>query len=315
VAGNQLPGGGGVTSVEPTDEFLPAPDLSRCRRLAETSLFGFNVPEQNLNCTIRHRLHPVLGLVSGGVVLIRGQVENAAFADFVDYRNFMPMTGGSLDDVLLPNGVRLRVVEPLRRIDLSYASPNGRLRFECSQEAIMPAASEPGGNRFTQAMATAGELVLDGERIEIDGYCLREHSWTALGEEDDAALPLGWAGAVFGPDLAFHFSAQDGRFLDSTKLRWGYVWRDGETRPLDAAWMRTGRAADGAAPTGVEVRLRDATGETYELAGETRARAPINLWPNMIDQACLMRYRLNGRCCYGDFQDFQCNSFLRTTRA
>jgi hypothetical protein len=163
-------------------------------------------------------------------------------------------------------------------------------------------------------MATVGELILDGERIAIDGYFVREHNRDARRENGSRALPVGCGGVVFGPDLAFHFAARDGAFLDRSKLDWGYVWRDGETRPLDAAWMRTGRAADGAAPTGVEVRLRDVDGETYELAGETRARAPINLWPNMIDQVCLMRFRHNGRSCHGDFQDFQCNEFLRATR-
>lgn len=280
----------------------------------EHILFGFNVPEQNLSCTVRHWLHPSLGLVSGGVVLVRGQVDNAAFADFIDLRGFMPMKGGNGDDLRFPNGVRLRFVDSPERIDLDYASADGRLQFRCCQKALMPATSEPDRCRLTQAMATTGEIVLDGERIAIDGHFVREHSWAAQSNEDHSTLPEGRVGAVFGPDLAFHFSAQDGNFLDRSKLRWGYVWRDGETRPLDAVWMRTGRAADGAAPTGVEVRLSDANGEIYELAGETRARAPINVDPGMIDQICLMRFRLSGRRCHGNFHDLQPNSFLRTTR-
>lgn len=304
-----------VVAVDPVDELLHPPGDPSDPSAAETSFFGFNVPEHDLNCAIHHRLHPVPGLVSGGVVLIRGEVENAAFADYIDYRNFMPMPRGDLDDVLYPSGVRVRVVEPLERVELSYAAPDGRLRFELDQEALMPAAGKLGGGHFTQAMRTRGELALDGERIEIDGYFTRDRSWSSARPEKDREIsPLAWAGAVFGPDLAFHFSAHDGECLDREKLRWGYVWRDGETQPLEAAWMRTGRRDDGAAPTGVEVRLLDAGGETYEMAGETRARAPLNVWPNMIDQMCLMRYRLNGRQCHGDFRDLQFNSFLRSTR-
>lgn len=305
----------GVVAVDPADELLHPLVVPDDPTAAETSSLGFNVPERDLNCAIHHWLHPVLGLVSGGVVLIRGEAENAAFADYIDHHAFMPMTRGDLDDVVYPSGVRVRVVEPLEMIELSYAPPGGRLRFELVLEALMPAAGKPGGGRFTQAMRTRGELVLDGERIEIDDYFTRERRWSAVRLEDDGpTAPLAWVGAVFGPDLALHFSARDGECLEREKLSWGYVWRDGETRPLEAAWMRTSRGNDGAAPKGVEVRLLDTGGETYEIAGETRARAPLNVWPNMLNQLCLMRYRLNGRHCHGDFQDLQSNSFLRSTR-
>lgn len=305
----------GVVAVDPADELLHPPLSADDPTATETSFFGFNVPEHDLNCTIHYLHHPFLGAVSGGVLLIRGESENAAFADYIDYRNFMPMPGGDLDDVAYPSGVRVRLVEPLELIELSYVAPDGRLRFELVQEALMPAAGMPGGGRFTQAMRTRGRLVLDGERIEIDGYFTRERRWAAVQPEDHKpSPPLAWAGAVFGPDLALHFSAHDGERLDREKLSWGYAWRDGETRPLEAAWMRTRRGADHAAPKGVEVRLLDAGGETYEMTGETRARAPLNVQPNVLDQRCLMRYRLNGRDCHGDFQELQLNSFLRSTR-
>lgn len=307
--------GAGVAVVDQADELRPRSGADDPAAAAEISLFGFNVPELDLNCAVHHRRDPVLGLVSGGVVLIRGEAGNAAFADYIDYRDSMPMPSTGLGAVTYPSGVRIRVVEPLERLELSYAAPDDRLRFELAQEALMPAAGEPGGGSFTQAMQSRGELVLDGELIEIDCYFTRERRWSPTRiEEDCPGPPLARAGAVFGPDLALHFRAHDGEHLDSEKLRWGYVWRDGETRPLEAAWMRTSRGGDGAAPTGVEVRLLDARGETYEMVGETRARAPINVWPDRLDQICLMRYRLDGRHCHGDFRDLQSNSFLRSTR-
>ena len=308
--------GVGVVAIDPADELLHPPVTADDPTAVETSFFGFNVPERDLNCTIHHQHHAVLGVVSGGVILISGEAENAAFADYIDCHDFMPMPHGDLDDVAYPGGLRVQVVEPLELIELSYVAPDGRLRFELVQEALMPAVGEPGGGRFTQAMRTRGELVLDGERIEIDGYFTRERCWDAVRPENDKpSIPLAWAGAVFGPDLALHFTAYDGECLDKEKLSWGYVWRDGETRPLEAAWMRTGRGADRAAPTGVEVKLLDASGETYEMTGETRARAPVNIRPDLLDQMCLMRYRLDGRNCHGDFQDLQPNGFLRSTRS
>jgi hypothetical protein len=311
-----LPDSIDVVAVDPVDEFLHLPGGAGDPNATETSFFGFNVPERNLNCLIHHRLHPPQALASGGVVLIQGEAGNAAFADYIDYHAFMPMPSGDLDDIVYPSGVRVQVVKPLELVELSYASPDGRLRFELAQEALMPAAGRPDGGHFAQAMRTCGEFVLDGERIEIDGYFTREHRWSAAQFKDDRPTQsLAWASAVFGPDLALHFSARDGKCLERGNLRWGYVRREGETRPLEAVWMRTGRGADGAAPTGVEVRLLDTVGETHEMTGETRARVPLNVWPSVIDQMCLMQFRLNGRKCHGDFRDLQHNSFLRSTRS
>jgi hypothetical protein len=303
-------------AAHPADELLhPLSDHDDDPHAVETLSFGFSVGERDLNCSIDHSLHPVHGLVSGGVVLTRGVVHNAAFADYIDYRIPMPMPNGDLDDVLYPSGVRVSVVEPLQRIELSYAGQNERVRFELVQEAVMPAVSPAEGGHFVQAMHTKGELVLDGEQIAIDGYFTRHRSWSvARAEGNEPTPPLGRVSAVFGPDLALHFLAHDGTGLSSKNLKWGYVWRDGEPRPINAVWMRTGRGEDGAAPIGVEARLLDANGETYELAGETCARAPLSVWPELIDQRCLMKYRMHGRQCYGDFQDIQRNSFLRSVR-
>ncbi len=307
--------GVGVVAVEPTDELLHPPSSPGDPDAAETSYFGFSVPERDLNCAIYHWFHPVLGLVSGGVILVRGEVESAARADFIDYRNFMPMPTGDIDDVTHPSGVRVRVVKPLEEIELAYSSADGRLSFELVQRALMPAAGKPGGGHFAQAMVTSGELVLDGERIEIGGSFTRDRSWSTPRPESNHEMPpLGWAGAVFGEDLALHFSAHDGDELDAAGLRWGYVFRDGETRGVAAVAMRTARGPDGAAPRALEVELRDSAGDRYELSGEVRARAPLSVWPNMIDQMCLMEYRLGGRRTFGDFQDLQFNTFLRGLR-
>jgi hypothetical protein len=111
--------------------------------LAEGLLFGFSAPEQYLNCAIRHWLHPD-GTVTGGIVLVRRQVANSAFADFIDYRHRVPMSDFGADEFRFPCGVHLAVVEPQRAIELSYASPDGRLTFRCRQQSLRRVA---GGRR------------------------------------------------------------------------------------------------------------------------------------------------------------------------
>jgi hypothetical protein len=289
-----------LTSGEPTDT-------------ARSLFFGFSVAERDLNCVIRHWLHPG-GTVTGGIVAVQGQVANAACANFIDYRHRTPIPEVTAGGILFPGGLRLEVIEPLRRLQLSYASPDGRFSFRCEQTALGPLTPEPTADHLIQPMEVDGELSLDGERMRIDGYAIHEQRRSRRRETVALTSPLGRGSAIFGPDLAIHFSARDGRSLDRAGLDHGYIWRGDETRTLEAAWMSTGRGSDGTAPAWVEVRLADSGGEIYELAGETRARVPINLRFDLVDQICLMEYRLNGRRCFGDFHDLQPHSFLRTAR-
>lgn len=283
--------------------------------LSETSYFGFNIPEQAINCEVYYWLHPVLGVASGGVMLWRGHKDYSPAAEHLNYQNFLPFPDGDLADVTYANGVRIEVLDPAKVVKVSYRSDDGRVAFEFTSSAIMPAAVRLDGLHFAQAMRTQGHLELDGESFDIDGHFTRDRSWSSPRSEISRQIPpLTWGAAVFGDDLAFHFVAHDQSAFDGEPPHWGYVYKDGALREITRLQKVTKRASDGIVPVGVDVVIGDSAGDRYTINGVSQARLPVSIWPNMVTHFVQMRYSLDGRVGYGDFQDIQFANFFHSSR-
>ena len=307
------PGSRAIAPVQAEDEYLHRGE-SEGPELSETSFFGFNIPEAAIDCEIYHWFHPNLRMMSGGLMIFRGKKAYAAQADYLDYRNFMPWPQGDIDDVTYPTGVRIKVLKPLARFEISFRSPDGDTAFDFVSTAIMPPAGRGDGHHFVQAMHCEGELVLNGKRHCIDGFTTRDRSYGLLrSEAPHDAPPLAWGAAVFDRDLAFHFVGVDSEDLTAESIRWGYVWRDGRLWDIVRMRKNTERGGDGARPTGATIELEDGGGCRHLLTARALARLPMPFWPNMVTQLTLMEYRLpDGRTGHGDYQDVLFGHFLRT---
>ncbi len=284
--------------------------------LSETSYVGFNIPEAAIDAQIYHWFHPELGIVSGGIIIWQGLRETSADADYIDYRNFMPYPSGSVTVQQYPTGVRVEVLEPMKRLKVSFESPDGRTRLEMISEAVMPPAGRADGKHFAQAMRNRGELVLNGVSHRIDGHFTRDRSYDAPRAEIQRPIPpMTWGAAVFGDDLALHFVGFDAPEQSEDAIQWGYVW-DGNSLATPVSMQKvTTREADGVTPDGAELEIVDDRGRTFSMKATMLARLPMSFWPNMITNLILMRYELpDGRVGYGDYQDIVFNTFLREAR-
>lgn len=88
-----------------------------------------------------------------------------------------------LRDVRLPNGNHLQALEPLTRYRVRYSDP-GRFEADVTLEALRPPHSHPlgvapfwKGRHFDQAMHVTGQVVLDGEVLDVDSLSIRDRSW------------------------------------------------------------------------------------------------------------------------------------------
>ncbi len=315
--------GGAIESASERDELLhPAPADAPFSH-TETSYFGFNVPEQALNGEVYVWFHPVLGTASAGFFCWRGVKPTTLAAEYFDYRAFLPMPKGDIDDYALPCGLHVTVEEPLQRIRVRWDDAARETRLDLISEALMPPAVKPGGGHFVQAMRVRGELVLRGERCAIDGRFTRDRSWGAPREEQPVPVPpLAWLVGAFDDDRAFHVQAFDSAELEpewagryafpppGANLRFGYVRTGGETRGLVRAAKRTERDADGIAPRAYALELEDETGATHTLRGEVVARLPWHPWPNVWVHMCQVRWEWDGRVAWGDAQDMAFNDHV-----
>ncbi|HKT73099.1 MAG TPA: hypothetical protein VJQ47_09430 [Steroidobacteraceae bacterium] len=291
----------------------------------ETSYFGFNIPERQLNGEIYVWFHPVLKVMSASVYIWTGIKSSTLACEYINHHHFLPFpTHGIADYKIEPLGLHIRVIEPLRSVQIDLDDRARGVSFSCRQDAIMPPGVRPGGHHFTQAMKTTGWLSLHGERMEINGYFSRDRSWGKERREDALALPpLTWMVGVFDDEFAFHALAHDDPSLSpewvqafpgvkaGEALAWGYLWRDGELTSIARARKLTRRDQNGLAPSCVELTLEDVRGRHLSIRGTVQARMPWQTWQNMNTFFCQTRWECESRIGYGDLQDVQFNDFTR----
>ncbi len=291
--------------------------------LIETSYFGFNIPEEQLNCEIYHWYHPKLGVSSGGVFIYRGIKPVQTAAEYLDFRSYMPMPENTVD-CTQHSGIRVDMLEPSKRFRVRYEAVARATSFDFESEAIMPLPIRANGGHLTQAMRTHGKLVLRGREYKIDGHFTRDRSWGDPRTETPLPIPvLGWNVGVFGDDFAFHTAAFDSpkyhpertktypSITDATNHLWGYVWKGGKLRGVKHVDQITDHGPDGLYPTGMRLRIEDSEGDTHDIKGTVIGGLPFNPWNNMTAYFCLARWECDGRIGHGDLQDCAWNDYVQ----
>jgi hypothetical protein len=152
----------------------------------ETFWTSFNVPERKMGGWFYNQIlknQGDHGLCNGGA-----WVWDASDAPALYERNqgglALPPGPRDLRNIALPNGNTIRMLEPLERYHMTYSDP-GRFEADLVFDAVMepnphPAGCAPfwRGRHWDQAMHVTGAIVLDGERIAVDCYSVRDRSWS-----------------------------------------------------------------------------------------------------------------------------------------
>jgi hypothetical protein len=313
-----------LPSIGAEDEFLHPPAESGHHSSTETSYFGFNIPEHALNGEIYVWFHPILQVISASVYIWRGLVPHTLAADFVSHHHFLPFPKAGIADYEIPDiGLRIRVLEPLKSIEIDFDDPDRDVDFTLRLDAIMPPGVRPGAKHFTQIMKTRGRLNLYGETFKIDGYFGRDRSWSQERREVGRNMPpLTWTVGAVDDSFAFHVVAYDSpeddpdwralyRMAPEDNLMWGFVFRDGELFPVVRARKHTRREPDGVSPRRVTLELEDGGGARHAFRGEVMARMPWQTWQTINTWFCQMRWEGERGVGYGDLQDMQMNEFMR----
>ena len=173
-------------------ELVPADDDFHDEELTdrwwetETCWFSWNVPERNLGGWTYCQARPNANICNGGAWVWD---DRAAYPWELAYRaeysglQLPPRAERDMRDFEWPNGVHVRVVEPLTTYAVPYSDP-GALEVDLVFEAIMAPNLHPDGvvpffkgAHFDQAGHVTGTMVLHGEEIPIDCYSVRDRSW------------------------------------------------------------------------------------------------------------------------------------------
>lgn len=285
------------------DEGLHRAERGARPDLSETTTLGFHVPEREIAGAVRVWFHPVLESVSAAVLIWQGAKGHALEAEHFDYRSHLPYPAPDVDDYQLGNGLHLKVIEPLARIQVDFAHEPTDTRLALTSTAIMPAAVPAAGRHFVQAMRNDGELVLRGERHPISGFYTRERSWGRRhSEAPQAEPPRGWLAGVLDDGFAFHVRMpSESPGADPDPL-FGYVRRAGETFGVVDIEVRTELADDRLSPAAVALTLEDSGGASHAIRALVTARLPWSPWPNVLSHWCQLRLECAGRVGHGELQ-------------
>lgn len=271
----------------------------------ETAWFSFCNPERRLGGWFYTMARPNIGTVAGGAWIwdhtahLPWEVLYSA-----NYSALQLPRDQDLDNITLPTGVSIRVLEPCMSYALGY-NDGDRLQAALRFDGVMP--PEPltstgstfgHAHHFDQIGRVTGELVLHGETIPIDSLSVRDRTWGRRPEDRprQAAYVTGVATAAHG------FLAVTNVEADRNPVAYGFLRRDGHTVRLIGGERRIVRDTEQGWITRIELQAKDANGRELVAIGEPVSRIIINRH-TFIDINSLIRWDMNGESGWGEDQD------------
>ena len=286
----------------------------------ESAWFGFAIPERDMIGFV-YFFHDVrTGVSGGGPALWDPGGEETYDCLFYDWRWNQTVTG-HLDfrDLRLPNSLRQQVLEPLRRYRLSYSELGLHLDLEWS--ALMPPhemrygdlETMTGARHFDQPGRVTGTAVLDGQRLDVDCYALRDRTW---GPHRPGASTSGdYLWAIASPEAHWHVITIAGDRPGVDAVMNGYLVRDGELGELVRGERRVLERRRGA-PLRVVLDAEDDRGRALHAEGNVRTALRWFGWPGRLAFWALTDWRWDGQQGWGENQEFfpreQVRSLLRS---
>jgi len=179
----------------------------------ETAWFSFHHPQRRLGGWFYTMVRPNIGTVAGGAWVW----DDSAHLPWevlysANYTALQLPRDQDLNDITLPTGVSIRVIEPCTSYALGYADGE-RLQASLRFDGVMPPESLTStgstfghAQHFDQIGHVTGELVLHGETIAIDCLAVRDRTWGRRpSHRERPALPrvmLAWSPLETWPTVA-----------------------------------------------------------------------------------------------------------------
>jgi hypothetical protein len=274
----------------------------------ESSWFHFSVPERDLIGFVYFFYDVRTGVSGGGPALWDPTGEETYTCRFYDWRWMQPPTPG-LDhhDFTLPSSLRHQAIEPMQRYRLSYSQLGLDLDLEWTglmaphEIRYQDLANMAGARHFDQPGRMIGTLDLDGERIEIDCYSLRDRTW---GPHRPGASRSGdYLWAIATPESHWHVITTATAEPGIDQVMNGYLMRDGLQGELVRGQRRVVERSNGA-PQRVILDAEDSHGRALYAEGDVRTALRWFGWPGRLAYWTLTDWHWDGLQGWGEDQEF-----------
>lgn len=271
----------------------------------ETSWFSFCVPERRLGGWLYTLIRPNIGTVAGGAWVWDDRAHlpwDVLYS--ANYSAQRLRAGTDLRACVLPNGVGIKVREPLTSYELTYQDGD-RIDISLTFDAVMPpramrSKSSVFGNlnHFDQFGRVMGRMTLLGEDIPVDCLAMRDRSWGPRPEH--RPRKSAYVTGIASPEHAFlAVTSADGK---SESISYGFLTRDGVTRNLVSGKRKARRDPQGGWATEIEIDAVDEDGRKLTAVGRRLSGIIINRH-TFIDSNGLFEWDIDGETGHGEDQD------------
>jgi hypothetical protein len=321
-----------IGNLVPEDDYLH--ELGPEQNFNESAYYNFFDPEKRIGGWFRIGNRANEGNAERTVCLYQpdGRVLFSFARPRIDNNDAFD-AGGLSFEVLEPTerhrtrfeGTAVELSEPRQMSDPRRAfqeNPKRPVSFDLEHRAVGPlygGASKKEAEKnpekqfakahFEQHMAVQGSLSIDGERTEIDGFGLRDHSWGPRYWQ--AIHSYEWLTLNFGPDLGAMVSVIQRDPEGKERSVGGVIVRGMEMEPIVEAEIEAEYEDGGLYHRSLTARVRTKAGEEHTITGTVQGFIPLrNRREGMVTHIGegMTEWRLGDRVGYG------LSEFLRQVR-
>jgi hypothetical protein len=270
----------------------------------ETYWFSFFVPERAIGGWIYTNIRSAAGVSGGGLWIWDEHSMLPWQAPFFEEFRWLkvPAVRGP-ERVETANGMTIVTRTPLLAYDVEYRDRD-RVEVAFTFDALEPPVPlrsgtppYPKAHHFDQTGRVVGSITLDGERIALDCYAMRDRSW---GRRTERGYPrIGYTWAADATTSFLTYSLPDN---ETDHIHTGYLRRDGEVSHIADGHRRVERDPQTGVVTAMTIEAVDERGRELRASGVGISRLVL---PSAT-AVCIntsMRWTIDGETVHGEDQD------------
>lgn len=285
---------------------------------AETNYFGFYVPGEPLHVNVYVLTRKNLGVVLSSVTVTDGFSNGSHLVRYSNHQVHLPFPKTNLDNYKLGNGLAIKCTKPVMDYAIKF-DDQGRVAFNVEYKALMapydihdpamdPLAAAADNvsktayaGHWDQTGRVVGELVLDGQRYDIDCVSSMDHSWGQ--RKEDQFKNFCWLNANFDNDVSIHciWAINPEDINDYCAIAHGYVREGDKVYGLVKGSGKLRR--NGLLHQHMDLQVEDVRGTRHHFTGTAFTSNPWQPWPFVNATQSLLRWDLGGVVGWGEVQD------------
>jgi hypothetical protein len=273
----------------------------------ESFRFSFFVPERALGAWLSAAVRQNVGVTAGGLCIWDDSGVRPEDAPFYEhFTHLEPPEGRFPDRLEFPTGMTVTVCDPGRVYALRY-DDRDRVLVDLRFEALEPAVplqwdqqTQDAARHYDQTGRVTGVVELDGERIDVDCWALRDRSWGPHPERGSRKVGCTW-GADPAISWVAHTAPGDGSG-PAEEVHAGYLRRGQDVAPLTGGTRSVVRDPRHGWVTGIDLELTDLAGRVLHAQADVLSRLVLP-GATALCVSSVLRWDVEGRVLHGEDQD------------